>query len=116
MNRVLYALTLSGALLGATTFEGTLTEPQAATAAQVAPTTPVAPAAKTIPATALVPAQSLAPAATAAPASQTITPTTLGPDQVMVTAPVIIDEEIAKIIYDFPVSYTHLTLPTIYSV
>jgi len=102
MNSVLYALTLSGALLGATTFEGTLTEPQAATAAQVAPTTPVAPAAKTIPATALVPAQSLAPAATAAPASQTITPTTLGPDHVLATAPTIIDEEIAKIIYDFP--------------
>ena len=102
MNSVLYALTLTGALLGAATFAATLAEPQAATAAQVAPTAPVASAAKTIPATPLVPAQSVAPAATTTPASKTITPTPLGPDQVMVTAPVIIDEEIAKIIYDFP--------------
>ena len=102
MKSILCALTLSGALLGAATFAATLAEPQAATAAQVAPTVPVASAAKTIPATPLIPAQSVAPAATTTPASKTITPTPLGPDQVMVTAPVIIDEEIAKIIYDFP--------------
>ena len=78
MKTILCALILSGALLGAATFAVTLAEPQAATAAQVAPTAPVA------------------------SADTTIAPTTLGPDQVMVTAPVIIDEEIAKIIYDFP--------------
>ena len=98
MKSILRALTLSGALLGA----ATLTEPQAATAAQVAPTTPVTPATKTIPATPLVSAQSVAPKTPVAPTATTILPTTLGPDHVMTTAPVIIDEEIAKIIYDFP--------------
>ena len=98
MNSVFYALTLAGALLG----EVTLAATQSATAAQVAPTAPVATGAKTIPATPLVSAQSVAPAATTTPAATTLAPATLGPDKVMVTAPVIIDEEIAKIIYDFP--------------
>ena len=89
MNSVLYALTLTGALLGATT-------------SPVTQTAPVAPAAKTIPATSLVPAQSVAPAVTVAPAANAIPSKTQGPDQVIPPEPVIIDEEIAKIIYDFP--------------
>ncbi len=89
MNSVLYALTLTGALLGATT-------------SPVTQTAPVAPAAKTIPATPLVPAQSVAPAVTVAPAANAIPSKTQGPDQVIPPEPVIIDEEIAKIIYDFP--------------
>lgn len=89
MNSVLYALTLTGALLGATT--SPVTQPA-----------PVAPAAKTIPATPLVPAQSVAPAVTVAPAANAIPSKTQGPDQVIPPEPVIIDEEIAKIIYDFP--------------
>ena len=98
MKSILCVLTLSGSLLGA----ATLAEPQAATAAQVAPTTSVTPATKTIPATPLVSAQSVAPKTPVAPTATTILPTTLGPDHVMTTASVIIDEEIAKIIYDFP--------------
>ena len=89
MNSVLYALTVAGALLGATT-------------SPVTQTAPVAPAAKTIPATSLVPAQSVAPAVTVAPAANAIPSKTQGPDQVIPPEPVIIDEEIAKIIYDFP--------------
>ena len=89
MNSVLYALTLTGALLGATT-------------SPVTQTAPVAPDAKTIPATPLVPAQSVAPAVTVAPAANAIPSKTQGPDQVIPPEPVIIDEEIAKIIYDFP--------------
>ncbi len=89
MNSVLYALTVAGALLGATT-------------SPVTQTAPVAPAAKTIPATPLVPAQSVAPAVTVAPAANAIPSKTQGPDQVIPPEPVIIDEEIAKIIYDFP--------------
>jgi len=89
MKTILCGFILSGALLGATTLPAT----QAA---------PVAPAAKTIPATPLVPAQSVVPAATAASAAKTIPSATADPDQVMPPAPVIIDEEIAKIIYDFP--------------
>ena len=98
MKSILCAFTLSGAILGA----ATLAEPQAATAAQVAPTTPVAPATKTIPTTPLVSEQSVAPKTPIAPTTTTILPTTLGPDHVMTIAPEIIDEEIAKIIYDFP--------------
>jgi phosphate transport system substrate-binding protein len=89
MKSILCALTLSGALLGAATLPATQTDP-------------VAPAAKTIPATPLVPAQSVVPAATAASAAKTIPSATAGPDQVMPPEPVIIDEEIAKIIYEFP--------------
>ncbi len=89
MNSVLYALTVAGALLGAAT-------------PPVTQTAPVAPAAKTIPATPLVPAQSVAPAVTVAPAANAIPSKTQGPDQVIPPEPVIIDEEIAKIIYDFP--------------
>ncbi len=89
MNSVLYALTVAGALLGAAT-------------PPVTQTAPVAPAAKTIPATSLVPAQSVAPAVTVAPAANAIPSKTQGPDQVIPPEPVIIDEEIAKIIYDFP--------------
>ena len=89
MNSVLYALTVAGALLGATT-------------SPVTQTAPVAPAAKTIPATPLVPAQSVAPAVTVAPAANAIPSKTQGPDQVIPPEPVIINEEIAKIIYDFP--------------
>ena len=89
MNSVLYALTVAGALLGAAT-------------PPVTQTAPVAPAAKTIPATSLVPAQSVAPAVTVAPAANAILSKTQGPDQVIPPEPVIIDEEIAKIIYDFP--------------
>ena len=89
MKSILCALTLAGALLGAAT-------------PPVTQTAPVAPAAKTIPATSLVPAQSVAPAVTVAPAANAIPSKTQGPDQVIPPEPVIIDEEIAKIIYDFP--------------
>ena len=92
MNSVVYAITLVGALLGAKTI----------------PATQATPAAQTIPATLLVPAQLAKPATTAAPttsvapAAQTIPATTLDPKQVLAPAPNIIDEEIKKIIYDFP--------------
>ena len=89
MNSVLYALTVAGALLGAATPPATQTAP-------------VAPAATTIPATPLVPAQSVAPAATVTHAAKTIPSTTAGPEHVIPPEPVIINEEIAKIIYDFP--------------
>ncbi|MEI6023758.1 MAG: substrate-binding domain-containing protein [Phycisphaerales bacterium] len=89
MNSVLYALTVAGALLGAATPPATQTAP-------------VAPAATTIPATPLVPAQSVAPAATVTHAAKTIPSTTAGPEHVIPPEPVIMNEEIAKIIYDFP--------------
>ena len=92
MNSVVYAITLVGALLGAETI----------------PATQATPAAQTVPATPLVPAQLAKPATTAAPttsvapAVQTIPATTLDPEQVLAPAPKIIDEEMEKIIYDFP--------------
>jgi len=89
MNSVLYALTLTGSLLGAATPPATQTAP-------------VDPATKTIPATPLVPAQSVPPAAPIVPSAKPIPSTTLGPEHVIPPEPVIIDEEIAKIIYDFP--------------
>jgi len=89
MKTILCGFILSGALLGATTLPSTQTAP-------------VAPAAKTIPVTPLIPAQSVVPAATAASAVKNIPSATAGPNQVMPSEPIIIDEEIAKIIYDFP--------------
>lgn len=92
MNSVVYAITLVGALLGAETI----------------PATQARPAAQTVPATPLVPAQLAKPATTAAPttsvapAAHTIPATTLDPEQVLAPAPKIIDEEMEKIIYDFP--------------
>ena len=92
MNSVVYAITLVGALLGAETI----------------PATQATPAAQNIPATPVVPAQLSKPAATAAltasvaPAAQTIPATAADPEHVLAPAPKIIDEEIAKIIYDFP--------------
>jgi phosphate transport system substrate-binding protein len=92
MNSVVYAITLVGALLGAETIPAT----QARPAAQTVPTTPLVPAQLAKPATTAAPTTSVAPAAQKIPA------TTVDPDQVIPPEPVIIDEEIAKIIYDFP--------------
>ena len=98
MNSIVHAFTFMGAIVGAAILPATQTAPTAAVAAK----------AQTIPATPLVPAQLAKPAPTAAPTTsvaptaQTIPATTLDPEQVLAPSPVIIDEEIAKIIYDFP--------------
>ncbi|GDY04515.1 hypothetical protein LBMAG50_06560 [Phycisphaerae bacterium] len=92
MNSIVHAFTFMGAIVGAA----------------ILPATQTAPAAQNIPATPLVPAQLAKPAATAAPktsvapSAQTIPATAADPEHVLAPAPVIIDEEIAKIIYDFP--------------
>ena len=105
MNSIVHTLALSSALLGAAAFSETQTAP---VAPQVAPGEQISPANKPIPATPLVPAQLAKPATTAAPtnsvapAAQTIPATTLDPEQVLAPAPKIIDEEMEKIIYDFP--------------